>query len=132
MLDLALLGDQRLRRRPVPRVARPARRLLMGLIAQVVGQLDLHRPLHQPLRELAQQAARPGDLLLRPRPREQLIDQLIREQRLDLLGELRPRGAARGAQRQRVAALALRARCAPRRRYPDPRAHPTCLRLSST
>jgi hypothetical protein len=97
--DRAVLGDQRLRRRPVPGIARPARRLLMGLIPQMVGQLDLHRPLHQPLRQLAQQAARPRDLLLRPRPREQLIDQLVREQRLDLIGELGPGGqlAARSA-----------------------------------
>ena len=67
---LAVLGDQRLRRRPVARVAGAAGRLLMRLVADVVGQLDLHRPLHQPLRQLRQQPAGPGDLLLgRARPR---------------------------------------------------------------
>ena len=62
----------------------------MRLIAEMVGQLDLHRPLHQPLGQLAQQAARAGDLLLGPRAGEQLIDQLIRQKRPDLLGEPRP------------------------------------------
>ena len=57
----------------------------------MVGQLDLHRPLHQPLRQLAEQPARPGDLLLRPGAGEQLVDQLVRQQRLDLGRELRPR-----------------------------------------
>jgi hypothetical protein len=71
----------------------------MRLIAKVVGQLDLHRPLHQPLRQLTQQATRTGDLLLRPGASEQLVDQLVREQRIDLLGELRAGGqlAARSA-----------------------------------
>ena len=131
-LNRPLLGQQRLRHRPVPRVPSTPGGLLMRLIAQVVCELDLHRPLHQSLRELAQQSAGPGDLLLSPSAREQLVDQPVRQKRLDLLSELAPRGPARGAQRQRVAALALRARCAPRRRYPDPRSHPTCLRLSST
>ena len=45
-----MLGDKRLGRRPVARVRNAAGRLLMGLIADVVGQLDLHRPLHQPFR----------------------------------------------------------------------------------
>ncbi len=96
---LALLGDQRLRRRPVPGVACPACRFLVGLIAQVVGELDLHRPLDQPFRQLAQQPARARDLLLRSGPREELVDELVREQRLDLLGQLGPRGqlAARSA-----------------------------------
>ena len=50
----------------------------------MVGQLDLHRALHQPLGQLAQQAARSGDLLLGPGAGEQLVDQLVRQQRLDL------------------------------------------------
>ena len=83
--DRPLLGQQRLRHRPVPRVARTARRFLVGLIAKVVGELDLHRPLHQTLRQLAEQPAGPGDLLLSPGAREQLVDQPIREQRLDHL-----------------------------------------------
>ena len=103
--DRAALRDQRLRRRPVPGVPRPARRFLMGLIAKVVGQLDLHRPLHQPLRELAQQPTGPGDLLLRASARKQLVDQLIRQKRLDLLGELRPR---RGWSAARSASASLR------------------------
>jgi hypothetical protein len=49
----------------------------MRLKAQVLGQLDLQRPLDQPLRQLRQQAARPGDLLLAARSREQLVDHLV-------------------------------------------------------
>ena len=49
----------------------------MRLIADVVGQLDLHRPLHQALRQLGQHPAWPGDLLLRRGARQQLVDQLI-------------------------------------------------------
>jgi len=75
--DLAVLGDQRLRRRPVPSVPGPARRLLVRLEPEMVGQLDLHRPLHQPLRQLREQPAGPSDLLLAARPREQLVDHLV-------------------------------------------------------
>ena len=52
-------------------------RLQMRLIADMVGQLDLHRPLHQPLGQLRQQPARPGDLLLGARAGQQLVDHLI-------------------------------------------------------
>ena len=51
----------------------------MRLIAQMVSQLDLHRPLHQSLGQRRQQPARPGDLLLGPRAGQQLIDHLIRD-----------------------------------------------------
>ena len=51
----------------------------MRLIAEMVGQLDLHRALHQPLGQLRQQPARPGDLLLGPGAGQQLIDHLIRD-----------------------------------------------------
>src|SRR5581483_12250088 len=85
---LTVLGDQRLRCRPVPGVAGPSRRLLMRLVAEVVGQLDLERPLDQPLGQLRQQPARAGDLLLRPRAGKQLVEQLVRQQRLQLLSEL--------------------------------------------
>jgi hypothetical protein len=37
----------------------------MRLVAELVGQLDLHRALHDPLRELQHQPARPDDLVLR-------------------------------------------------------------------
>ena len=60
----------------------------MRLITEMVGQLDLHRSLDQPLRELAQQAAGAGDLLLGASAGEQLVDQLVGQKRLDLLGEL--------------------------------------------
>ncbi len=49
----------------------------MRPIAHMLGQLDLHRPLHQPLSQIGKQPAGPGDLLLRARTGEQLIDQLI-------------------------------------------------------
>ena len=73
----AVLGHQRLRRRPVARVPHATGRLLVGLIAQMVGQLDLHRPLHQALCQLREQAPGPGDLLLGPSASQQLIDHLI-------------------------------------------------------
>jgi len=76
-LDLPVLGDQRLRRRPVARIPAAAGRLLMRLVADVVGQLNLHRPLHQPLGQLRQHAARPGELLLRARAGEQLVEHLV-------------------------------------------------------
>jgi hypothetical protein len=47
-----VLGRQRLRARAVARVASAARRRLAVLIAEMVGQLDLQRPLDQPLRQL--------------------------------------------------------------------------------
>jgi hypothetical protein len=49
------------------------------LIAEVVGELDLHRALNQPLRQLRKQPARPDDLLLAAGAGEQLIDHLIRQ-----------------------------------------------------
>ena len=75
----------------------------MRLITEMVGQLDLHRSLDQPLRELAQQAAGAGDLLLGASAGEQLVDQLVGQKRLDLLGEL---GA--GVRTARSASASLR------------------------
>ena len=63
--DLAVLGDQRLRGRAIPGVPRAAGRLLMRLVPDMVGQLDLQRPLDQALGQLGEQPAGPGDLLLR-------------------------------------------------------------------
>ena len=51
----------------------------MRLVAEMVGELDLHRALDQPLRQPRKQATRPNDLLLRSSPREQLIDELVRQ-----------------------------------------------------
>ena len=76
-LDLAVLGDQCLRRSPVARVASAAGRLAVRLIADTLGQLGLHRAFHQPLGQLRQDPAGPGDLLLRRRAGQQLIDQLV-------------------------------------------------------
>jgi hypothetical protein len=45
----------------------------------MISQLDLERPLHQPLRQLAQKAARPDDLLLRLRARQQLVHDIVRQ-----------------------------------------------------
>ena len=74
-----VIGPQRLRRRPVAGVPRPARRRLAALVAEVIGQLGVHRPLDQPLGQLREQPAGPDDLLLRPSAGEQLIDQLVAE-----------------------------------------------------
>ena len=49
----------------------------MRLVADVIGQLDLHRALHEALGQLGEQPAGPGDLLLRARAGEQLVDHLI-------------------------------------------------------
>jgi len=49
------------------------------LVAEMLGQLGRHRPLHQPLRQLREHTARPDDLLLRPSAREQLVDHLVSE-----------------------------------------------------
>src|SRR5690349_7499464 len=63
--DRAVLGHQRFRfAPPVARVPGPARRLLMRLVTEMVGQLDLHRALHQPLGQLAKKPALTEDLLL--------------------------------------------------------------------
>jgi len=88
-MDLALVGDQRLRRRPVPVVPSAAGRLSMRLIAQAVGQLDLHRPLDHPLGQLRQQPALTGDLLASPGAGHELVDQLVRQQLLDAISEPR-------------------------------------------
>src|SRR5206468_2869155 len=72
-----VLGRERLRTRAVAGVAGTAGRLLMRLIAKVLGQLGRHRPLHEPAREGGQKTAGPDDLLLRPRAGEQFVDQLV-------------------------------------------------------
>ena len=72
-----VLGGKRLRRAAIAGVARSARRLLMRLVAEVLGQLGAHRALHQPAREIRQQPAGPDDLLLGPSASEQLVDQLV-------------------------------------------------------
>ena len=102
-LHLALVGQQPLRGRPVTRVARPTGWFVVGLIAEMVSQLDLQRALHQPLGELAQQSARPGDLLLSPGAGEQLIDHRVGQQRLDVLGDLGRGPGGRAAPARRFA-----------------------------
>ena len=77
--DRPVLGRKRLRGRAVAGVAGPAGRLLVRLVAEMLGQLGLHRPLHQPLGQLREQPAGPDDLLLGPRAREQLVDHLVRD-----------------------------------------------------
>jgi len=47
------------------------------LVATVLGQLDLHRPLHQPLGQGGEHPAGPEDLLLGRGAGEQLVDHLI-------------------------------------------------------
>jgi hypothetical protein len=51
----------------------------MRLVTEMVGQLDLHRPLDQPPGQLRQQAAGPGDLRLGSRAGQQLVDHLVRD-----------------------------------------------------
>jgi hypothetical protein len=78
-LDWPVLGDQRLRCRTVAGVSRAAGRLQVRLETEVVGELDLHRALNQPLRQLRKQPARPDDLLLPVNAGEQLVDDAIRK-----------------------------------------------------
>jgi hypothetical protein len=47
----------------------------------MVGQLDSHRAFDQPLGQLREQSARPGDLFLGVSAGEQLVDQRIRKSR---------------------------------------------------
>ena len=72
-----LIGQDRLARLPVPGVPRATGRRLTGLIAQMLGQLGLERPVQQPARELPQQPVRARDLLSRPRARKQRVQQLV-------------------------------------------------------
>jgi hypothetical protein len=83
-LHRPVLSDQRLRGAPVPGVPRTAGRLQVRLIAEVVGKLDLHRALDQPLSQPRKQTARPDDLLLAPSAGEQLVKHLIREDLSDI------------------------------------------------
>jgi hypothetical protein len=46
----------------------------MWLIPQMISELDLHRALEEPLRQLREQPTRPDDLLLPADADEQLID----------------------------------------------------------
>src|SRR5207247_10671290 len=93
-LDLPVLADQRLRTRAVALVAGAPGRLPMRLVADVVGQLDLHRPLDQPLGQLRQQPTGPGDLLLGARAGEQLVAHLIAEPSIRWHPESLPQPAA--------------------------------------
>ena len=70
----------------------------MALIANVIGQLDLQRALHQPLSQLRQHATRPDDLLLGPRAGQQLINDLVGQLPADLVGHL-TQDLRRGRQR---------------------------------
>ena len=51
----------------------------MRLVTEMVGQLDLHRSLHQPLGQLAEKPAPTDDLLLGPSARQQLVHELVRQ-----------------------------------------------------
>ena len=90
-----VLGRKRLRRRAVAGVAGPAGRLLVRLVAEMLGQLRRHRPLHQPLGQLREHPARPDDLLLGPGAREQLVDHLVGEAIANRVRELERRAAGR-------------------------------------
>ncbi len=85
-LNRPVLGDQRLGLAlAVARITHPARRLLMRLITEMVSQLDLERPLDQPLGQLSEHPARTEDLLLRSRAGQKLVNHLIRKLAADLI-----------------------------------------------
>ena len=88
---LAVLGDQRLRA-STRSGCYPPHRAAPGA-ARSRGGRSARPPAPAP--PAAWSAARathpgPGDLLLRPSAREQLVDHLVRQKRLQLLSELRP------------------------------------------
>src|SRR5439155_5168717 len=84
----SVLGRKRLRRRTVAGVTGAAGRLLMRLVAEMLGQLRRHRPLNQPLRQLRKNAAGADDLLLRAGTGKQLVDHLLREPVANHAGQL--------------------------------------------
>src|SRR5439155_15010326 len=92
-----VLRRKRLRCRAVAGVARAAGRLLMWLVAEMLGQLRRHRPLHQPLRQLREHTARADDLLLGTRAREQLVDHRISKTIANLVRQPDPRRPLRPA-----------------------------------
>jgi hypothetical protein len=73
----AALGVQRLGGAGVAAVGGPARRRVPAPVAEVVGQLGVHRALDEPPGQLRQQPALAGDLRRRARAGQQLVDQLI-------------------------------------------------------
>ena len=77
----AVLGMHGLLAEAVAGVAGPTRRRLTALVAEMLRQLGVHRPLDQPLRQTLKQPVRAGDLLRRARAGEQLVDQLVRQLR---------------------------------------------------
>jgi hypothetical protein len=80
-----VLGLKGLARRSVALVLSAARRLQVPLIAEVLGQLHLKRPLHQPLRQLAELPPRPDDLLLARRSAQKLVTHAVRKLAADLI-----------------------------------------------
>src|SRR5207249_5452282 len=94
-LDRPVLGRKRLRRRAVAGVAGPTGRLLVRLVAEMIGQLRRHRPLHQPLGQLREHAAGADDLLLGASTGEQLIDHLIGKTIANRVRNLEPGDASR-------------------------------------
>jgi hypothetical protein len=100
------VGQDRLGRLAVARVAGTARRRLPGQIAQMVGQLGRQRALQQPPGELAQQPVGARDLLGALRAAQQLVDQLIRQ--LTTLDQAAARQPRQGARRRRGAGAELR------------------------
>lgn len=111
--DGPVLGHKRLGPAfAVARVPRPARRLSVRLIAQVIGQLDLERSLHQTLGQLPKHAARPKDLLLGPRSGQQLVNDLVRKLAADVIRHAVQdprRGRRRLAYRLAAGAMQIRA-----------------------
>src|SRR5579859_4301326 len=88
-LDLADLGQHRLRTRAVARVALVAARRRMLRIAEVVLHLHLQRRLQNRLRQIGQQTARTDQLnALAARPLNQLLSDLLVRRRLHSRGHL--------------------------------------------
>src|SRR5580700_10754608 len=80
--DLAILGQDRLRARPVPAVALAASGGIASLVAEMLGQLGAKRTLDQCLFELLEKTIGPRQILGLLIVSKQLIQQLRRNRRI--------------------------------------------------
>ena len=90
-LDRAVIGQERLCRGAVARVAGAARRGVAVLVAQMPAQLALQRPLHQPAGQIAQKAAGAQDLRLAVLAGQEFVDHRVGQLLTERLRQLADR-----------------------------------------
>jgi hypothetical protein len=86
----------------------------MRLVAEMVGQLDLERALHQPLGQPREHATRSDDLLLAARAGEQLVDDSVRQPALEILRHALQTGSQLGPNEPDLSARRFQNRLADR------------------